>query len=354
MTTGKSIPIPDVLRYLDADGKPSAELPRFTGNREFLVKAYKAMILGRTFDQKAIALQRTGQLGTYASCLGQEAIAVGVTSAMQKADVLLPSFREHAGQLVRGVTLHELFRYWGGDERGNDFSKAVTDFPVSIPVASHFPHAAGVALAISLKREVGVAVAIAGDGATSKGDFYEALNLIGVWNLPAVFVINNNQWAISVPRGKQTAAETLSQKAVAAGISSLRVDGNDMIAVHDSALNALAKARSGEGPTLLECISYRLSDHTTADDASRYRNDEEVSAHWKEEPIRRFREYLVSCHGWSKAEEETVLKGCAAEVETAAKQYLDDEAEPASAIFTSLYAELPASIEDQITELGDG
>ena len=203
-------------RFIDATGDMVDPLPNFAQDRETLVSLYRAMVLTRVFDEKAVALQRTGRLGTYASSLGQEAVGVGVASAMKPEDVLLPSFRDQSAMLWRGVTMTELLLYWGGDERGSDFKGPREDFPVCIPVASQFPHAAGVALAMKLGRQPRVAVAIGGDGSTSKGDFYEALNIAGVWKLPVVFVINNNQWAISVSRNAQTAAETLAQKAVAA------------------------------------------------------------------------------------------------------------------------------------------
>lgn len=344
----------DCTAFLDATGKPISELPEFARNSETLVALYSAMVKARTFDAKAIALQRTGRLGTYGSCLGQEAIGIGVASAMNTSDVFLPSFREHGAQLWRGVSLEELFLYWGGDERGNDFAKARRDFPVCIPVASHFPHAAGVALAMLQKGEPGVAVAVAGDGATSKGDYYEAMNLIGVWNLPAVFVINNNQWAISVRREEQTAAQTLAQKAIAAGIPGEQVDGNDVIAVREAMERALARARAGKGGTLVECLTYRLGDHTTADDASRYREDEEVSAHWKEEPLVRLRNYLVAEHGWRKTDEEVLLRSCNEEVEAAADSYLATAPEPVSAMFDNLFAEAPADIAALAEELGNG
>jgi 2-oxoisovalerate dehydrogenase E1 component alpha subunit len=296
-------------RYLAADGTEEEELPEFARDSAALVPLYSAMVLTRIFDEKAVALQRTGRLGTFASSLGQEAVGVGAASAMLPEDVLVPSFREQAAQLWRGVTLKELFLYWGGDERGSNFEGPREDFPVSIPVASHFPHAAGIALAFKLRKEPRVAVCIAGDGATSKGDFYEGINIAAVWNVPAVFIINDNQWAISVPRAKQTAAKTLAQKAIAVGMPGEQVDGNDVIAVHDAVTRALERARTGGGPTLIEALTYRLTDHTTADDAHRYRSDEEVSAHWKEEPVARLRAYLVSQDVWRKQNEEKLLPG---------------------------------------------
>lgn len=332
---------PDVTVFLDPAGQLVRELPGFARNRETLVAVYTAMVKTRTFDAKAISLQRTGRLGTYASSLGQEAIAVGVASAMTDEDVFLPSFREHGAQLWRGVSLEELFLYWGGDERGNNFARARRDFPVCIPVASQFPHAAGVALAMVQKGETGVAVAVAGDGATSKGDFYEALNIVGVWMLPAVFVISNNQWAISVPRSDQTRARTLADKAVAVGICGEQVDGNDVIAVREATERALARARSGNGGTLVECLTYRLGDHTTADDASRYRVDEDVSPHWGKEPLVRLRAYLVENHGWTKEDEETLLHDCRDQIEKATETYLATPPQSARAMFEHLYADAP-------------
>ncbi|MDH3228732.1 MAG: pyruvate dehydrogenase (acetyl-transferring) E1 component subunit alpha [Alphaproteobacteria bacterium] len=331
-------------RTLDPDGKVDGELPPFARDRDALVALYRWMVLTRAFDAKAVALQRTGRLGTFASSIGQEAVNIGVADAMAPEDVLLPSFREHGAQLVRGVTMQEVLVYWGGDERGSDFAGPRQDFPVCIPVGTHAPHAAGAALAFKLRDEPRVAVCIFGDGATSRGDVYEAMNVAGAWTLPVVFIANNNQWAISVPRSTQTAAETLAQKAIAAGFDGLQVDGNDIIAVRQATAEALDKARAGNGPTLIEALTYRLGDHTTADDASRYRDDEEVGRHWKEEPVARLRSHLTAAHGWRKADEEALIAACAAEVESAVESYLAMPPEPPEAMFDWLYEELPAEI----------
>ena len=229
------------------------------------------MVLTRAFDLKAVSLQRTGRLGTYAVSLGQEAVSVGVASAMRQEDVLLPSYRDNGTLLWRGVKMEEILLYWGGDERGNLSSGPAHDFPFCVPVGSQAPHAAGVAYAFKFRKEPRVAVCLLGDGATSKGDVYEAMNFAGVQKLPLVFVVNNNQWAISVPLKLQTACETLAQKAIAAGFAGEQVDGNDVIAVRDAAEQAIAAARNGQGPRLIEALTYRLGDHTTADDAARYR-----------------------------------------------------------------------------------
>ena len=192
---------------------------------------------------------------------------VGVARAMRAEDVLLPSFREPGAQLWRGVSLVELLLYWGGDERGSDFAGRAADFPVCVPIGSQAPHATGAALAFKLRREPRVAVCVSATAPPRTGDFYEAMNLAGVWRLPVVFVINNNQWAISVPRSAQTAAETLAQKAIAAGIPGEQVDGNDVIAVRHAGRARDARARGRRGPSVVEALTYRMSDHTTADDA---------------------------------------------------------------------------------------
>jgi len=348
--TSDEEPFPATLRFLEPDGKVCRALPGFARDAKVLIPLYRAMVLTRAFDQKAVSLQRTGRLGTFASSLGQEAVGVGVASAMRTDDVLLPTYRDQSAMLWRGVKPVELLTYWGGDERGNDFSGPRRDFPISIPVASQIPHAAGVALAMKLKGEQRAAVGIVGDGGTSKGDFYEAINIAGVWRVPAVFIVNNNQWAISVPLSRQTAALNLAQKGMAAGIPGEQVDGNDVVAVRDAAERALARARAGEGPSLIEAVTYRLSDHTTADDAHRYRSDADVSRHWKEEPVVRLKAFLVRAEVWSKPDEEALLAECAASVERAVAEYLSRAREPAASMFDHLFAQLPKGIESQRAE----
>jgi len=334
-------------RFVDPKGNAVRPLPDFAADRAELVALYRAMVLARAFDAKAVALQRTGRLGTFPSALGQEAVGVGLGAAMRKDDVFLPSFREHGAQLWRGVSLVELFLFWGGDERGSDFAVAREDFPICVPVATHAPHAVGVALAFKLRHQQRVAVCAFGDGATSKGDVAEALNMAGVWRLPLVFVINNNRWAISVPVTQQTAAETLAQKAIAAGIEGEQVDGNDVIAVREAVARAVAKARAGGGPRLIEALTYRLSDHTTADDARRYRSDADVSPHWGEDPITRLRNHLVGRDMWAKADEEGLLAEVSAAVDKAAESYLATPPQDPTAIFDFTYETLPKDLIEQ-------
>jgi 2-oxoisovalerate dehydrogenase E1 component alpha subunit len=272
----------EYLQYLDADGKlVRDDLPAFARDVKQLVELYKLMLFVRVFDGKAIALQRTGKLGTYASCLGHEAAHVAIGSAMQEDDVFAPMYREYGAQFYRGVKPREVLLYWGGDERGNDFSGPAHDFAWSVPIATQALHAAGAALAFKIRKEPRVAVAVVGDGGSSKADFYGAINVTGAMTLPLVTVIVNNQWAISVPRSAQTGAKTLAQKGIAAGIECVEVDGNDLIAMRAALDHAIKRARHGHGGTLIEAVTYRLSDHTTADDARRYRADAEVKEAWQ-------------------------------------------------------------------------
>ena len=337
-------------QYLDPSGKLVQALPK-EFDKANLTALYRALVRTRTFDAKAGALQRTGRLGTYASSVGQEAVSVGAASAMRSDDILVPSFREHGGQLWRGSTPTELFLYWGGDERGNYYAKAPHDFPNCVPVGSHAPHAAGVALALKLRNEPRAVVCIFGDGASSKGDVYEAMNFAGVWKLPVVFVITNNQWAISVPRHEQSAAETLAQKAIAVGIPGEQVDGNDVIAVRSVVGAALDHARQGDGAHVIEALTYRLGDHTTADDASRYRKDSDVTPHWQEEPIKRLHQYMMTSGLWSKDAEDALLKEINAEIDAAADAYLATPLPDPSVIFDFTYAKLPADLQAQKQEM---
>ena len=341
-------------RYLDDTGTPTAPLPEFANHAESLIAMYRAMVLTRIFDKKAISLQRTGKLGTYPSSLGQEAISVALGSVMQSDDVLLPYYREYGAQFLRGVKMEEILLYWGGDERGMDYKGPRRDFPICVPIATHAPQAVGVAYAMKLRNEQRVAVFVCGDGATSKGDFYEAINAAGVWKLPVVFVVNNNQWAISVRREFQTGSETIAQKAIAAGFDGEQVDGNDVVAVRDRFQTALDKARAGNGPTLIEALSYRLCDHTTADDASRYRSEEELNKHWQQEPIVRLKKYMESQGFWDAAKEQQLQQECVNAVEAAVDIYLNTPAQDASSMFEFMYEKMPHDLQLQKSQFIKG
>jgi len=336
-------------RYLAPDGRPVAELPGWADDFNLLTRLYRQMVLTRLFDLKAVALQRTGRIGTYAPTLGQEAIGVALGSLMQREDVLVPYYRDTAVQLLRGVRMEEILLYWGGDERGSDFVEPLVaqDFPICVPIATQALHACGVATAFKVRGEHRVAVTTCGDGATSKGDFLEALNVAGAWQLPVVFVVNNNQWAISVPRRIQCGAPTLAQKALGAGIHGEQVDGNDILAVHDRLRHALERARHGKGPVLLECLSYRLGDHTTADDATRYRCAEEVRQAWQEEPVKRLQAFLVAQGVWDEGREQALLADCQAEVQRAVENFEAAGVQPLGSVFEHVYARWPAALAEQ-------
>jgi len=322
---------------LDAHGRATGALPAFAADPDTMLTMYRAMVLVRAFDAKAVNLQRTGRLGTYPSCLGHEATHVGVGAALRAEDVMFPVYREVGTQFWRGVRPVDVLRYWGGDERGTLFSATPEDFPFCIPIGSQMPQAAGAAMAFKVRRERRCALAFVGDGGTSQGAFYEALNYAGVAKLPLVTVIVNNGWAISMPVSLQTAAPTLAHKAVGAGMPGVRVDGNDVIGVRQVLESALARARDGGGPSLIEAVTYRLADHTTSDDAGRYRSSTEVEAARSAEPMLRTRQYLVANAWWDQAREAQLLLECAAIIEAAVTDYLATPLQHTDAMFDYLY-----------------
>jgi pyruvate dehydrogenase E1 component alpha subunit len=338
------------IRYrqiLDPDGAVVAPLPQFALDADEVLRMYRAMTLVRVFDAKSVNLQRTGQLGTYPSSLGHEAAHVGIGAAMRPEDVLAPVYREFGTQLWRGVTMIEILTYWGGDETGSDFAVPRQDFAWCVPIATQTLHAAGAAMAFKILQQPRCALAYIGDGGTSEGAFYEAINVAGARTLPVVFVIVNNGWAISVPVAAQTAAQTLAQKAVAAGIPGVQVDGNDVFAVREVVAEALEAARRGGGPALIEALTYRLSDHTTADDAGRYRADEEVKHAWALEPLLRIRAFLLNRGIWDSAKEQALLADCTRQVDAAVGEYLAKAKPSTDAMFDHLFAVLPAHLHEQ-------
>ncbi|MBN9229734.1 MAG: pyruvate dehydrogenase (acetyl-transferring) E1 component subunit alpha [Legionella sp.] len=335
------------FQFLNEQGKLNADAPAIAQNPDTLKELYRMMVLTRTFDKKAIALQRTGKMGTYAPINGQEALSTAIGHAMKKEDVFVPYYRDYAAQFQRGVKMSEILSYWGGDERGSNYENQPHDLPICVPIASQCLHAAGIAFAFKYRQEPRVAVVCIGEGGTSEGDFYEAINVAGAWKLPVVFVVNNNQWAISVPREKQTATETIAQKAIAAGFAGIQIDGNDVLAARHVISEAIEKARRGEGPTLIEGLTYRLSDHTTADDATRYQPSEQVDAAKPKEPISRLKEYLTQAKMWTAEDEESWVIKCSAQVEEAVAEYLSKAPQPVSSIFDYHYAELPEYLIEQ-------
>src|SRR5690606_31028518 len=266
----------EYLQYLKPDGSLSGDLPPAVPDPAALLPLFKRMLFVRTFDSKAIALQRTGKLGTYAACLGHEATHVGIGASMRPEDVFAPSYREYGAQFMRGVKPRDVLLYWGGDERGNDFEGPRNDYPWCVPISTQCLMASGAALSFKLRRQDRVAVATCGDGGSSKTDFYAAVNSAGAYSLPLVLCVINNGWAISVRRKAQPGAQTVAQKGRPGGLHGRKEDGNDRVAGLEGRRRATEGGRSGEGGRVIECITYRLHDHTTAADARRYRGEEEV------------------------------------------------------------------------------
>jgi 2-oxoisovalerate dehydrogenase E1 component alpha subunit len=334
----------EYLQYLKPDGTLAGPLPPAVANAEALLPLFKQMLYVRTFDTKAIALQRTGKLGTYAASLGHEATHVGIGASMRPEDVFAPSYREYGAQFMRGVKPRDVLMYWGGDERGNDFEVPRNDYPWCVPISTQCLMAAGAALSFKLRKQDRVAVACCGDGGSSKTDFYAALNSAGAYSLPLILCVINNGWAISVPRKAQTGAETLAQKGLAGGLHCLQVDGNDLIAVLEAMRRAHERARGGGGGSVIEFMTYRLHDHTTADDARRYRGEEEVKDGWTREPFLRLRKYLTDLKLWDEDQEKAWIEACGKLIDIEINAYLECPVQPVEAMFDFLYAELPEEL----------
>lgn len=327
------------LEILDEKGDVDESLMPALSDEDIL-KIYELLILARTFDQYALKLQREGRLGTYAPILGQEASQIGSAVALNKSDWVFPSYRESGVYIAVGYPIHMLLQYWAGDERGLKSPDDLNIFPISIPVGTQVPHSVGVAMAAKYKKDKIAAVVYFGDGGTSKGDFHEGMNIAGVFKLPVVFICQNNHWAISLPRRQQTAAKTLAQKACAYGIEGMQVDGNDIFAVYKATDYALNKAREGGGPTFIECITYRIFDHTTADDSSRYRSKEEVEMWKTRDPIQRLRLFIEKKGLWSAGYQKNIEEKSKSTIEEAVKIMESIESPLPSEIFTHIYERL--------------
>ncbi|HPA14432.1 MAG TPA: pyruvate dehydrogenase (acetyl-transferring) E1 component subunit alpha [Desulfobacterales bacterium] len=319
-----------------------------------LLNIHRTMLLGRRFDERLLNLQRQGRIGTFAPITGQEAAQLGAVAVLRSSDWMVPSFRETAAEIWRGRTMESLILYYSGFNEGGRIPDDMNNLPVCVPVATHLLHAVGLAWASGYRKKDDVVMTFFGDGATSEGDFHEGLNFAGVYRTPVIFVCQNNQWAISVPRSKQTRSQTLAQKALAYGIPGLQVDGNDLLAVYSAAKEAVERARSGGGPTLIECVTYRLMMHTTADDPKRYRKEEEVQEWVGRDPLPRFQKYLIENKKLLSKEKidrlETEIKE---EIQAAVERAEEQKSklkEPLE-MFDHVYAELPKNLKEQKAQL---
>jgi pyruvate dehydrogenase E1 component alpha subunit len=354
----KEINVADKVEYLsilDENGELDTDLEPDI-SEEILLKLHRSMVLGRKFDERLLNLQRQGRIGTFPPISGQEAAHLGTAAALEPSDWFVPAFREAAAEIWRGRSLESFIMYYNGFAEGAFIPPDRNDLPVSVPVGSQILHAVGLAWAAKYRQTDRVAMAFFGDGATSQGDFHEGLNFAGVFQTPAIFVCQNNQWAISIPRTKQTRSETIAQKALAYGIPGIQVDGNDILAAYTAAKEAVDRARSAGGPTLIECVTYRLTVHTTADDPKRYRTDEEVAQWKKRDPIPRFQKYLLDKGLLSDekidAIESAVVDEIQAAVDNAEKQ-MKTMGDPMH-IFEHAYAEMPAFLKEQKEDFARG
>lgn len=335
---------------LDKEGKiiKEDELPDLSD--EELLHLFKIMLYTRVIDDKALSYQRQGRMLTYAPNTGQEAAQIGSAYAMEKDDFLVPAFRELGAWLIRGVPLKNIYLYWYGNEWGSFTPEDVRVLPVSVPISSHLSHAAGIGMANNIKGEKNAVVAYCGDGGTSHGDFHEALNFAAVFKAPVVFVVQNNQFAISTRRAIQTVSSTLAQKALAYGMPGILVDGNDIFAMYNATKEALDRARRGDGPTLIEAYTYRLGAHTTSDDPSKYREDKEVQEWLDKDPIIRFRNYLKDKGLITDEWEENLKKELEKEVMSTFEEIENNSDTEIEDIFKYHFEVMPPQLEEQLNE----
>lgn len=337
------------LQIMDANGQIKADTAQLRPadlTDEALKSAYEKMLFMRLADQKANNLQRTGRMGTYASIRGQEAIQTAAGLLLKRDDWLVPAFRELGVMWMHGIPIKNIYLYWMGNEIGNRPPENVECLPIAIPVGSQMLHAVGLGMGMKMRNEKNVAVTFFGDGATSEGDFHEAMNCAAVYKSNTVFVCQNNQWAISVPRSRQTASETIAQKAAAYGMPGIQVDGNDLLACYFAIEEAMERARTGQGPTLIEAYTYRLGDHTTSDDAKKYRDPAEVEEWKPRDPMLRLKKYLTAKNLYSEEWENSLTEKFQAEIEEIAIEAEQTPYEP-SDIFNFTYAQLPENLEEQ-------
>jgi pyruvate dehydrogenase E1 component alpha subunit len=318
-----------------------------------LQKLYSLMATTRAADLKALKLQRQGRMGTFAPSLGHEACQVGSAFALQPKDWVFPYFRDLGTYITLGLPLKNYYLYWMGNEEGMRIPAGLNIFTISVPVGSQLPHSVGCAMAMKSRKEQAAALAYFGDGATSEGDFSEALNFAGVFKTPNVFICFNNQYAISTPVRQQTAAKTIAEKPAAFGFNGIRADGNDVLAMYALTMEALEKARSGGGPTLIEAFTYRMGNHTTSDDASRYRMEAEVKDWSRRDPIERFRLYLKGKGLWDESFEERVQKEAEVLISKALEEAESTPPPRPEDLFMHTYKDMTPELNDQLAELRD-
>ncbi|MBU0717470.1 MAG: pyruvate dehydrogenase (acetyl-transferring) E1 component subunit alpha [Planctomycetes bacterium] len=341
------------LQILDEYGNLDAQHEPKLGTDD-LIRLYRTMVLARAVDDRLLKLQRQGRIGTFPLCKGQEAASCGPALAMTAKDWFVGSFREMGGRLIRGEPIENSFLLYNGYEEGNVFPGGERTLPVSIIIGAQALHAVGIAYAMKIRGETDSAVVcFLGDGATSQGDFHEALNFASVWQVPVVFVCANNQWAISLPREKQTHSQTLAQKAIAYDIPGIQVDGNDALAMYQATKDALDRARAGEGPTFIEAVTYRLMMHTTSDDPSRYQPPEQLRAWEARDPLPRFKGYLEAKGIWNDSQEAELEAEVKLQIDEAIKAFEAKRDFKPDAPFDNVFGTKVPRIEEQRAEFLD-
>ena len=339
----------EYLQVMDENGEIDESLMPNLSNKQ-IKEMYELIILMRTFDDKSFSLQRQGRIGTYIQFKGQEASQCGSAYALEDKDWMFPMYRSGAALIVRKHPMHMILQYNGGDIRGLKCDGNIKNFPICIPVGTQTPHAVGCAWASKLKGEKVVSLVYTGEGGTSRGDFHDALNFAGLNKVPCIIVVENNQYAISVPRKKQTASETFAQKAIAYGIKGIQVDGNDIFAVYKATKEAVDDARAGKGPTLIENVTYRRADHSTSDDAKKYRSDKEVQEWAKKDPILRLERYMKAAKLLDEKYRKEVIAKAKEKVEKEVEIYENLSAPTPKDMFDNTYAEYTPKLQEEIKD----
>ncbi|WP_019152957.1 pyruvate dehydrogenase (acetyl-transferring) E1 component subunit alpha [Robertmurraya massiliosenegalensis] len=315
---------------------------------EQLQELMKRMVYTRILDQRSISLNRQGRLGFYAPTAGQEASQLASQFALEKEDFILPGYRDVPQLIWHGLPLSQAFLWSRGHFKGGDIPEGVNVISPQIIIGAQYVQTAGVALGMQKRGQKSVAITYTGDGGTSQGDFYEGINFAGAYKSPAIFIIQNNQFAISTPREKQTAAKTLAQKAVAAGIPGIVVDGMDPLAVYSAVREARERAINGEGPTLIETLTYRYGPHTMAgDDPTRYRTSDLDSEWEKKDPLVRFRKYLEKKGIWNEEMENETIEQAKEDIKVAIKEADNTPKQKVTDLISIMYEELPQNLEEQ-------
>lgn len=336
-----------IIQIVDEEGNVVLPEYREKLTKELATMMYYHLVRTRTFDRKCVSLQRQGRIGTYAPYEGQEASQVGSALALENDDWLFPTYRDHGATMTFGHSLVRILLYWKGRNEGCVPPEGKKIFPPSVPIATQLPHAAGAAYAEKRKGTKNAVIVYFGDGATSEGDFHEGLNIASVFHVPVVFFNQNNQYAISVPIARQMNSKTIAQKALAYDIPGVRVDGNDIFAVYFETKKALDRARNGEGPTLIEAVTWRYGAHTTADDPTKYRDQEESKRRRERDPILRVERFLKQTGWWDEQQISAMQEKVQAEIEQAvAEMEQFPEANPAD-MFDFVFAAPTWTIEQQ-------